>query len=50
MEFNISNLSEQATNLVITYAPKLLGAIIVYILGNMDAPILQQNDGKKEYR
>ena len=35
MEFNLSNLTEQATDLVITYAPKLLGAIVVYILGNM---------------
>jgi len=35
MEFNISNLSEQAMNLVVTYAPKLLGAIVVYIVGNM---------------
>lgn len=35
MEFNVSNLSEQATNLVMTYAPKLLGAILVYILGSI---------------
>ena len=35
MEFNLSELSEQATNLVFTYAPKVLGAIVVYILGNM---------------
>lgn len=35
MEFNLSNLTEQGTDLVITYAPKLLGAIVVYILGNM---------------
>jgi len=35
MEFNFSDLSEQATNLVYTYAPKLVGAIVVYILGNM---------------
>lgn len=35
MEFNLSNLTEQGIDLVITYAPKLLGAIVVYILGNM---------------
>ena len=35
MEFNLSELSEQATNLVFTYAPKVIGAVVVYILGNM---------------
>lgn len=35
MEINFSDLSDQVTNLVYTYAPKLLGAIVVYIIGNM---------------
>ncbi len=35
MEVNFSDLSSQITNLVYTYAPKLLGAIVVYIIGNM---------------
>jgi small conductance mechanosensitive channel len=35
MEINLSDLSEQLTNLVLTYAPKLIGAIIVYLIGNL---------------
>ena len=35
MEVNFSDLSTQITDLVYTYAPKLLGAIVVYIIGNM---------------
>lgn len=35
MEVNFGDLSSQITNLVYTYAPKLLGAIVVYIIGNM---------------
>lgn len=35
MEVNFSDLSSQITDLVYTYAPKLLGAIVVYIIGNM---------------
>ncbi len=35
MEINFSDLSTQITDLIYTYAPKLLGAIVVYILGNM---------------
>jgi small conductance mechanosensitive channel len=35
MEVNFSDLSSQITNLVYTYAPKLVGAIVVYIIGNM---------------
>ena len=35
MEVNFSDLSSQITELVYTYAPKLLGAIVVYIIGNM---------------
>lgn len=35
MELNFSDLSNQATNLVYTYAPKLIGAIVVYIIGNL---------------
>jgi small conductance mechanosensitive channel len=35
MEVNFSDLSSQITDLVYTYAPKLVGAIVVYIIGNM---------------
>jgi len=35
MEVNFSDVSSQITDLVYTYAPKLLGAIVVYIIGNM---------------
>jgi small conductance mechanosensitive channel len=35
MEVNFSDLSSQITDLVFTYAPKLVGAIVVYIIGNM---------------
>jgi len=35
MEVNFSDISSQITDLVYTYAPKLVGAIVVYIIGNM---------------
>lgn len=35
MEVNFSDLSSQITEIIYTYAPKLLGAIVVYIIGNV---------------
>jgi len=35
MEININSVQEQITNLVFTYGPKLIGAVVVLILGNL---------------
>ena len=46
MEINVNNLLDQLSNIVFTYGPKLLGGILVWIIGSFVIKILMRSFSK----